>query len=129
MKALVVDDSGITRRILVNTLSAIGFTEILEASDGKAALDLLTPGIDIIITDWNMPGMAGIELTRNLRSNPDWAKVPILLITGRNVKADVIEAAQAGVSGYIVKPFTRDMLRQKVDELLPTDEPATGTDG
>lgn len=129
MKALVVDDSAITRRILVNTLQSIGFTEILEATDGKSALDQLSPGIELIITDWNMPGMAGIELTRTLRQDPEWAKVPILLVTARNMRPDVIEAAQAGVSGYIVKPFTRDMLRTKIEEIMPRDDTATGTDG
>ena len=129
MKALVVDDSGITRRILVHTLQSIGFTEVLEAVDGKSAIELLAPGLDIIITDWNMPGMAGIELIRTLRQNPDYENIPILLITSRNLKSDVVEAAQAGVSSYIMKPFTREMLREKIDELLPSDGNATGTDG
>ena len=129
MKALVVDDSGITRRILVDTLQSIGFTEVLEAADGKSAIESLVPGLDIILTDWNMPGMAGIELIRTLRQNPDYANIPTLMIMSRNVKSDVVEASQAGISSYLMKPFTREMLREKISELLPNGGTATGTNG
>lgn len=128
MKCLVVDDSAITRRILVNTLRGLGFKTILEASDGKQALNLCDPTIDIVISDWNMPGMTGVEMVRNLRANPQFAALPVLLVTARNIKDDVVEAANAGVNSYIIKPFTPDVLRAKIDELLNPGE-ATGTEG
>jgi two-component system chemotaxis response regulator CheY len=128
MKCLVVDDSAITRRILVNSLRTIGFTKIIEAGDGKQALELCTPDVDVVITDWNMPGMPGVELVRSLRSNPEFAAIPMLLITARNGKDDVVEAASAGVDGYIIKPFTPDVLKSKLDEVLER-QGKTGTEG
>lgn len=118
MKCLVVDDSAITRRILVNNLRTIGFKSIVEASDGKQALDVCTPDVDVVLTDWNMPGMPGVESVRSLRSHPELAPIPVLLITARNGKDDVVEAASAGVDGYIIKPFTPDVLRTKIEEAL-----------
>jgi two-component system chemotaxis response regulator CheY len=131
MKCLVVDDSAISRRILVNSLRTIGFEHIVEAADGKQALLACDDSVDIVITDWNMPGMGGVELVRRLRTNPVFASLPILLITARNVREDVVEAARAGVDGYMVKPFTPDTLRAKLEELFnaKADEEATGTDG
>lgn len=134
MKCLVVDDSAITRRILVNTLRTVGFDPILEATNGKQALQLCDESVDLVITDWNMPGMGGVEMVRNLRTNPSFAKLPILLISARNVGEDVVEAARAGVNGYMVKPFTPDTLRGKIEELFRAkaeaeaeDEQARGT--
>lgn len=127
MKCLVVDDSAITRRILVNSLRTIGFTKILEAGDGKQALELCDGTVDVVLTDWNMPGMAGVELVRSLRANPEFASLPVLLITSRNGKEDVVEAANAGIDGYIVKPFTPEILKLKIEEVLNRDS-ATGTD-
>ncbi|MCC6651177.1 MAG: response regulator [Candidatus Eisenbacteria bacterium] len=127
MKCLVVDDSAITRRILVNSLRTIGFTKILEAGDGKQALELCDGTVDVVLTDWNMPGMAGVELVRSLRANPEFASLPVLLITSRNGKEDVVEAANAGIDGYIVKPFTPEILKLKIEEVLHRDS-ATGTD-
>ncbi len=118
MKCLVVDDSAITRRILVNSLRMIGFKEIVEAGDGKAALNLCDSSVDVVLTDWNMPGMAGVELVRSLRANPEFANLPVLLITSRNGKEDVVEAANAGINGYIVKPFTPEILKVKIEEVL-----------
>jgi two-component system chemotaxis response regulator CheY len=130
MKCLVVDDSAITRRILVNSLRTIGFDHILEATDGKQALQMCADDVDIVITDWNMPGMGGVELVRNLRTNPGFASLPILLITARNVREDVVEAAKAGVDGYMVKPFTPETLRAKIEEVFRLkSEDANGTDG
>ena len=129
MKCLVVDDSAITRRILVNSLRQIGFRQIVEATDGKQALELCAADVDVVITDWNMPGMPGVELVRSLRANPDLARIPVLLVTARNGKDDVVEAANAGVNGYIVKPFTPDTLKGKLEELLAGRPPATGTEG
>lgn len=118
MKCLVVDDSAITRRILVNSLRASGYDPILEATDGKQALQLCDATVDIVLTDWNMPGMGGIEMVRNLRANPAFAKLPILLVTARSVRDDVVEAAKAGVDGYVVKPFTPETLRNKIEDVL-----------
>jgi two-component system, chemotaxis family, chemotaxis protein CheY len=128
MKCLVVDDSAITRRILVNSLRSIGFTKIVEAVDGKQALEVCTSDVDIVVTDWNMPGMPGVELIRSLRANPDMAGIPVLLITARSAKEDVIEAASAGVDGYVIKPFTPEVLKAKIEEVLSRTR-ATGTDG
>lgn len=118
MKCLVVDDSAITRRILVNSLRMIGFQQIIEAGDGKSALNLCDSTVDVVLTDWNMPGMAGVELVRSLRANPEFANLPVLLITSRNGKEDVVEAANAGINGYIVKPFTPEVLKVKIEEVL-----------
>ncbi|MFN8587740.1 MAG: response regulator [Candidatus Eisenbacteria bacterium] len=118
MKCLVVDDSAITRRILVNSLRSIGFQEIVEAGDGKQALHLCDSNVDVVLTDWNMPGMAGVELVRALRANPEFSALPVLLITSRNGKEDVVEAANAGIDGYIIKPFTPEVLRAKIEEVL-----------
>lgn len=135
MKCLVVDDSAITRRILVNSLRTAGFDEIVETTDGKQALQLCDDTVDIVITDWNMPGMSGVEMVRNLRTNPAFAKLPILLVSARSVHKDVVEAAKAGVDGYVVKPFTPETLRAKIEEILQArsgdagDAGASGTDG
>ena len=121
MKCLVVDDSAITRRILVNSLRSIGFNEIVEAGDGKQALNLCDTTVDVVLTDWNMPGMAGVELVRAIRANPEFNALPVLLITSRNGKEDVVEAANAGIDGYIVKPFTPEILKSKIEEVLHRD--------
>ena len=118
MKCLVVDDSAITRRILVNSLRRVGFDQIIEAMDGKQALNVCTPDVDVVITDWNMPNMAGVELVRSLRANAELAGIPVLLVTARNGKDDVVEAANAGVDGYVVKPFTPDTLKAKLEEIF-----------
>ncbi len=131
MKCLVVDDSGITRRILVNSLRNIGFDTIVEAADGRIALELCDTTFDVVITDWNMPNMQGVELVRSLRAKPEFAKLPILLVTARNLKADVVEAVDAGISGFVVKPFTPEIIKLKIEELLASSDAdkATGTEG
>lgn len=118
MKFLVVDDSAVTRRIIVNALTRLGHSDVLEAGDGQAALQLLDTSVDVVITDWNLPGMSGVELVRTIRANPDLTHLPILLVTARNVKQDVVEAAQAGVNAYIVKPFTLEILQHKLADVL-----------
>ncbi len=132
MKCLVVDDSAITRRILAISLRQVGFDQILEAMDGKQALAMCTPDVDVVITDWNMPNMPGVELVRSLRANADLAGIPVLLVTARNAKDDVVEAANAGVDGYIVKPFTPETLKAKLEEILQrrgATDAGTGTEG
>ena len=118
MKILVVDDSATMRRILVNSLQRIGYSECVEAGDGREAIDKFDATIGFVITDWNMPNMSGLDLTRALRGHPDGKAVPILMVTTRSVKEDIISAVQAGVNNYIVKPFTPQVLKEKIDAIL-----------
>lgn len=119
MKFLVVDDSATMRRIVVNSLQRIGFSDTIEAADGVEALAKFDSSVAFIITDWNMPNMSGTELATALRARPDGAKVPILMVTARSVREDIIVAMSAGVNNYIVKPFTPQVLKEKIDSILP----------
>lgn len=119
MKFLVVDDSPTMRRIVLNALKSFGWTENLEAADGEEALTLLGENkVDFVITDWNMPVMTGLELTKSIRSNPDLKHLPILMVTTRGLKADIIEALKARVNNYVVKPFTPPVLKEKIESIL-----------
>jgi two-component system, chemotaxis family, chemotaxis protein CheY len=118
MKFLVIDDSATMRRIIVNSLQRIGHTDCVEAGDGVEALRVFTPDIGVIITDWNMPGMTGVDFVRALRERPDGKAVPVLMVTTRSIKQDIVQAVQAGVNNYIVKPFTPQILKEKIDALL-----------
>jgi two-component system, chemotaxis family, chemotaxis protein CheY len=118
MKFLVIDDSATMRRIIVNSLQRIGHTDCVEAGDGVEALRVFTPDIGVIITDWNMPGMTGVDFVRALRDRPDGKAVPVLMVTTRSIKQDIVQAVQAGVNNYIVKPFTPQILKEKIDALL-----------
>ncbi len=121
IRFLVVDDSPTMRRIVINALKNIGYTDIVEAEDGKDALaKLYAEKIDFIITDWNMPNMTGLELTKAVRSDPNFANIPILMVTTRGMKQDVLEALQARVNNYIVKPFTPQVLKEKIEQILKT---------
>ncbi|CUS77299.1 two-component system, chemotaxis family, response regulator CheY [Candidatus Kryptonium thompsonii] len=121
IRFLVVDDSPTMRRIVINALKNIGYTDIVEAEDGKDALaKLYAERIDFIITDWNMPNMGGLELTKAVRSDPNFANIPILMVTTRAMKEDVLEALQARVNNYIVKPFTPQILKEKIEQILKT---------
>lgn len=121
LKILVVDDSATMRRIVLNALREVGYTDVIEASDGKDALEkLMTDKIDFIITDWNMPNMSGLEFTRAVRSETDIQHIPILMVTTRGVKQDIVEALQARVNNYIVKPFTPQLLKDKIDQIVRT---------
>ena len=115
MKFLVVDDSATMRRIVINSLQRIGFTEVVEAEDGQDALNRFDGSIGFVITDWNMPNMTGIDFARALRSQG--ASVPILMVTTRSVKEDIVAAVEAGVNNYIVKPFTPQVLKDKIDQI------------
>jgi len=120
-KFLVVDDSLTMRRIVINTLKSIGFDNIVEAADGKDAVaKLMSEGADFLITDWNMPEMSGLDLTKWVRANQQFAEIPILMITTRGNKEDVIEAMKMRVNNYIVKPFTAPGLKEKIDQILKT---------
>ena len=118
MKILVVDDSATMRRILVNSLHRVGFTECVEAGDGKEGLEKFDASIQFVITDWNMPNMSGLDLARAIRQLPDGKQVPILMVTIRSVKEDIVAAIRAGVNDYIVKPFTPQVLKEKIDAVM-----------
>ncbi len=119
MKILVVDDFSTMRRIVKNLLVELGFTNISEADDGKTALPILEQGgIDFLVTDWNMPGMPGIDLLKAVRANSEISSLPVLMVTAEAKREQIMEAAQAGVNGYVVKPFTADTLREKVDKVF-----------
>jgi two-component system chemotaxis response regulator CheY len=119
MKVLVVDDFAAMRRILKNVLGQIGFTNIIEADDGTTALDVLKKNkIDLIVSDWNMPKMSGLDLLKAVRSNEVTKNMPFLMVTASSQKDDVLEAVQAGVSNYIVKPFTADTVKEKLGKIF-----------
>jgi two-component system chemotaxis response regulator CheY len=123
-KYLVVDDSLTMRRIVVNALKSIGFDQVVEAGDGKEAFSKLTAeGADFVITDWNMPEMNGLDLVKNIRGHQQYSNIPILMVTTRGNKEDVIEALKARVNNYIVKPFTAQGLKEKIDAILKSVEP------
>jgi two-component system chemotaxis response regulator CheY len=119
MKVLVVDDFSTMRRIVKNLLRDLGFTNISEADDGSTALPMLQGGdFDFVVTDWNMPGMQGIDLLKAIRADSNLAHIPVLLITAEAKKEQIVMAAQAGVNGYIVKPFTAATLKTKLDKIF-----------
>jgi two-component system chemotaxis response regulator CheY len=119
MRFLVVDDSPTMRRIVSNALREIGYVNVIEADDGAHALEKLNvEPVEFLITDWNMPNVNGLELTQTIRLHPTLSNLPILMITTRGMKEDVIQALQAKVNNYIVKPFTPDVLRDKIDSIL-----------
>ncbi|HEY9189077.1 MAG TPA: response regulator [Ignavibacteria bacterium] len=119
MKFLIVDDSPTMRRIVANSLQTLGYNNIVEAEDGKDAVGKLeSEKFDFVITDWNMPNMTGLELTKYIRSEPKFGNLPILMVTTRGLKQDVIEALQAKVNNYIIKPFTPPVLKEKIDAIL-----------
>jgi len=118
MKFLVVDDSATMRRIVINSLQRIGISDIVEAVDGADALVKYGPHIGFVITDWNMPNMGGVDLVRALRARDDGKSIPILMVTARSVREDIITAMESGVNNYIVKPFTPQVLKEKIDALV-----------
>lgn len=127
MKILVVDDFSTMRRIIKNLLRDLGFNNTQEADDGLTALPKLQSGdFDFLVTDWNMPGMQGIDLLKAVRADPKLSKLPVLMVTAEAKKEQIVEAAQAGVNGYIVKPFTAGTLKEKIDKIFERIEAAKG---
>src|SRR3569832_638753 len=121
MKILAVDDFSTMRRIVKNCLQEIGYTDITEADDGNTALPMLKAGsFDILITDWNMPVMLGFDLLKAVRADAKLAKLPVLMLTAEAKREQIIEAAQAGVSGYVIMPFTAGTLKEMTDKILAT---------
>lgn len=116
---LFVEDSPTMRRIIANSLKKIGFSEIIEAEDGVDALEKIDGRmVDLVVTDWNMPEMNGAELVEELRGRPEFDQIPIVMITTRGMKDDVMTAMRLGVNAYVIKPFTPDILQQKLDAVF-----------
>ncbi|PVZ66693.1 chemotaxis protein CheY [Pelagibaculum spongiae] len=119
MNILVVDDFSTMRRIIKNLLRDLGFTKIEEADDGLTALPILQTGrIEFLVTDWNMPGMQGIDLLKEVRADERLKHIPVLMVTAEAKREQIIMAAQAGVNGYVVKPFTAVTLKEKIDKIF-----------
>lgn len=119
MKILIVDDFSTMRRIIKNLLRDLGFTNTHEADDGMTGLPMLQSGnFDFLITDWNMPGMTGIDLLKSIRADAKLKNLPVLMVTAEAKRDQIIEAAQAGVNGYVVKPFTAAVLKEKIDKIF-----------
>jgi two-component system, chemotaxis family, chemotaxis protein CheY len=119
MKILVVDDFSTMRRIIKNLLRDLGYTNTQEADDGLTALPMLKSGdFDFLVTDWNMPGMQGIDLLKEVRADANLSSLPVLMVTAEQKREQIVEAAEAGVNGYIVKPFTAQTLKEKIDRIF-----------
>jgi two-component system chemotaxis response regulator CheY len=119
LRFLVVDDFSTMRRIVKNLLHELGYPNVQEADDGQSALPMLKAGgFDFLVTDWNMPGMPGLDLLKAVRADPALAKMPVLMLTAEAKREQIIEAAQAGVNGYVIKPFTAITLKEKIDKIL-----------
>ncbi|WP_412851460.1 chemotaxis response regulator CheY [Ectothiorhodospira shaposhnikovii] len=119
MKILIVDDFSTMRRIIKNLLRDLGYNNTAEADDGSTALPMLQNGnYDFLVTDWNMPGMPGIDLLRAVRADPRLKDMPVLMVTAEAKREQIVEAAQAGVNGYIVKPFTAETLKEKINKIF-----------
>lgn len=118
-KILFIDDSPTMRRIIGNTLNKIGFDDLIEAENGLDALQKMEgQSVDLILTDWNMPEMSGEEFVRVIRGEAAYKDIPVLMITTRGMKDDVMTALSLGVNGYVVKPFTPDVIKKKISELI-----------
>lgn len=123
LRFLVVDDFSTMRRMVKGVLHELGYVNVTEAEDGTTALPILKGGgIDFLVTDWNMPGMQGLELLRAVRADPKLARMPVLLVTAEAKREQIVAAAQAGVNGYVLKPFTAQTLKAKIEKILATQD-------
>jgi two-component system chemotaxis response regulator CheY len=123
LRVLVVDDFSTMRRMVKGVLHELGYVNITEAEDGTTALPILKAGgIDFLVTDWNMPGMQGLELLRAVRADPKLARMPVLLVTAEAKREQIVAAAQAGVNGYVLKPFTAQTLKAKIEKILAAQD-------
>ncbi|HEB63631.1 MAG TPA: chemotaxis protein CheY [Gammaproteobacteria bacterium] len=119
MKILIVDDFSTMRRIIKNLLRDLGFNNTAEADDGNTGLPMLQSGnFDFLVTDWNMPGMPGIDLLKAVRADEKLSSLPVLMVTAESKREQIVAAAEAGVNGYIVKPFTAATLKEKIDKIF-----------
>jgi two-component system chemotaxis response regulator CheY len=127
LKFLVVDDFSTMRRIVKNLLQELGYANVQEADDGATALPMLKSGnFDFLITDWNMPQLPGLALLKAVRADPKLAKLPVLMVTAEAKREQIVEAAQAGVNGYVIKPFTAQILGEKLGKILQSLPAAKG---
>ena len=118
-RVLIVDDSNVMRKIIKNALNQLGFSDYVEAADGHAAMkEIGEDPVDLIISDWNMPKMTGLEFLKNVRGHGNLKDIPFLMVTSEGDEAKILEAVEAGVSQYIVKPFNASQLQKKVKEIL-----------
>jgi two-component system, chemotaxis family, chemotaxis protein CheY len=118
MKVLVVDDSGVMRKIIIRSLNAVGVTDTVEAANGQEAVDIFaTQEFDMVLTDWNMPEKSGLEVLQEIRATG--SQVPVIMVTTESQKGQVLAAIQAGVTDYLTKPFEQDQLRAKLDKYVP----------
>ena len=125
MNILVVDDFATMRKIIKNLLHELGFTNITEADDGTTALPMLKKyEFDFLVTDWIMPRMQGIDLVKEIRKDPNLSSLPVLMVTAEAKREHIVEAAKAGVNGYVVKPFTTQLLKKKIDMIFERLEAA-----
>ena len=126
MKVLVVDDSSTMRRILVNCLAKMKITDVVQAGDGSEALPMVTAQgpFDLILTDWNMPQMNGLELLKAIKADPKNAALPVVVVTTEAEKERIVEAVKCGAANYIVKPFTPEILFEKIKALITVENPA-----
>lgn len=119
MKVLVADDFATMRKIVRNILKQIGFDDIVEAEDGQAAIQVLrNEDVGLVVTDWNMPNMTGLELLQKIRNDPKTANLPVLMVTAEGLKENVVAAVKAGVNNYVVKPFTAEVLQEKIEQIF-----------
>jgi two-component system chemotaxis response regulator CheY len=119
MKVLVVDDFATMRKIVRNILKQIGFENITEAEDGSVALRMIkSEQMGLVVTDWNMPNMTGLDLLKEIRKNPQTANTPVLMVTAEGLKENVMDAVKAGVNNYVVKPFTAEVLQEKIETIF-----------
>ena len=119
IKVLIVDDFATMRKVIRNLLKQVGYEDIVEAEDGVMALKALTSQkIDVIVSDWNMHNMTGFELLKAVRADPDLAKTPFLMVTAEALQDNVVAAVKAGVNNYIVKPFTAEVLNEKIKKIM-----------
>ena len=119
MKILIVDDFSTMRRIIKSLLRDLGFTNTQEADDGLTALPMLQSGnFDFLVSDWNMPGMTGIDLLKAVRADPKLANLPVLMVTAETKREQIVLAAEAGVNGYVIKPFTAGTLEEKINKIF-----------
>jgi len=119
MQILVVDDFSTMRRIVKNQLRELGFSNVSEADDGRSALQVLKSShIDFVVTDWNMPDVTGLELLKAMRADDSMKSIPVLMVTAEAKRDQIVEAAEAGVNGYVVKPFAAETLKDKIQRIF-----------
>ncbi|MBN2706263.1 MAG: chemotaxis response regulator CheY [Deltaproteobacteria bacterium] len=119
MKIIIVDDFSTMRRIIKNILRQLGFNNVQEADDGATAWPKIqSENFDLVITDWNMPKMSGLELLKNIRNDENLKHIPVLMVTAEALKENIIEAVKSGVSNYIIKPFTAETMQEKLEKIF-----------